>query len=217
MSLAVIRKITQDLIDIDYHGTVGLTGFSEPFLYEHLVEAVSILSTTSATVDINTNGDFITSHLVKNLEDAGLNTLYISMYDDDKTEYYQELLRDINLNIIYRHHYDHSTNYNLNIVNRSYILKESTPLDILRPCHIPFYKTVIDYNGNYLLCSEDWGRASAKDNVLNISIKDQWLHGYTKHRQALVQGRRELVEPCNKCNVNGTLAGQDSFARWQVL
>lgn len=215
MKISTVSEIAQQLKEINFKGIVGFVGFGEPLLYKYLLEAIEILSTTVNTrIEINTNGDHLSLDLVKNLEKAGLTDVLVSMYDNNKEEYFQSMFENSKIKLTVRHHYDSINSYNLFLVNRSDIIKNEKQLNISRSCYLPFYKLFIDHTGDYLLCSEDWGRDSKteKFNVYKTKIKDYWITLH-EHRKMLLNGQRS-IKPCNKCNVNGKLDGQDSFIKW---
>ena len=80
-----------------------------------------------------------------------------------------------------------------------------------KPCHYPFYKMFVDWNGDVLFCSNDWGREHVVGNLLTMSLHDVWFSKpMTKIRKKLMKGNRNH-SPCNKCSVDGSLFGKPSF------
>ena len=80
-----------------------------------------------------------------------------------------------------------------------------------KPCHYPFYKMFVDWNGDVLFCSNDWGREHVVGNLLTMSLHDVWFSKpMTKIRKRLMKGDRSK-SPCNKCSVDGSLFGKPSF------
>ena len=63
----------------------------------------------------------------------------------------------------------------------------------------------IDWNGDVLVCMQDWNKKIKFGNVKQIHY---WRFGknkiYSKYRMSLINGSRKL-SPCNKCNADGTL------------
>jgi MoaA/NifB/PqqE/SkfB family radical SAM enzyme len=213
ISTETCKIIAEQLNAINFSGRVGFVGFGEPLLHPQLSECVSILSKTPAKwIEVNTNGDFLTKNLAKSLVDAGCTHLTISMYDEDRTEYFNSMLDGIGINIVYRHQYNADHNYNLNIVNRIDITKGKTPLSISRSCYLPFYKLFIDWNGDFLLCQQDWARYTGNQyNISTTSLKDFWLNRINKYRTPLISNDRSVYSPCNHCDINGTTRGKSSF------
>jgi len=126
INLDLIRKIANDLKNIDFDGRIGLNGFGEPLLHEDIDQCVKILKDNIPKLtwlEIQTNGDNLTRYKVQQLADAGCNTLSISMYDDDQSEKFKSMCQGINIELVLRHHYDKDKNYNLNLINRLDLVK----------------------------------------------------------------------------------------------
>lgn len=211
------EKIAYDLKEINYNGRIGFVGFGEPLLHKQLSESIEIVRnivTTARWIEVNTNGDFLTSELIKELADAGCTHLTVSMYDGDITDKLYKMKGHTNITITPRHCY--SDHFELRLVNRKDIISESGSQNIQRSCFLPFYKIFIDWNGDVLVCGMDWGRKSHLGNVLKESINDIWTGElFASYRKELIKGNRKNCTPCNYCDVNGTLQGRDSFEIWK--
>ena len=80
-----------------------------------------------------------------------------------------------------------------------------------KPCHYPFYKMFVDWNGDVLFCSNDWGKEHVVGNLMQQSLHDVWFSKpMNKIRKRLMRGDRSK-SPCNKCSVDGSLFGKPSF------
>ena len=217
ISLETTRKIAEDLKEISYNGRIGFVGYGEPLLHKHLSECIKIVSGTVSTaqwIEVNTNGDFLNADLIKELADAGCTHLTVSMYDEDISDKLYEMKGTTSITLTPRHCY--SEHFELRLVNRNEIITESRSLNIQRPCFIPFYKLFIDWNGDILVCSDDWGRKSHLGNVMKESIKDIWTgESFASYRKELIKGNRKNCTPCNHCDINGTLQGRESFELWK--
>ena len=213
IDLSTCENIATQLNELNYTGRVGFVGFGEPLTHPQIVDCVRIIRKTSAQwIEVNTNGDFLTRDIAQGLADAGCTHLGISLYDSDQTEKFNLMLEGVDLNVVYRHQYDATVNYNLNLVNRIEITQGKEILNIKRACYLPFYKLFIDWNGDYLLCDQDWARyTGGQHNVDTTSIKDYWTDRVNKYRIPLISQDRSAHAPCNGCNVNGTVRGKECF------
>lgn len=210
LSTDISIHIGTRLAEINYKGRIGFVGFGEPLLHNTLAHSISIITNickTSKWVEVNTNGDFLSRSIVLSLVDSGVTHITVSMYDGDDSEKYYAMCKGIPVQLTLRHSYNVST---IKIVDRIGILKGNTK-NITRPCYIPFYKLFIDYNGDYLLCDQDWGRKTAQYNIKTTSISEYWSSGISKYRNNLIYGERYKNDLCQSCDVDGTLLGQDSF------
>ena len=213
MSLNLVSKIAMDLKDINYDGRVSFVGFGEPLLYKSLVDAVRIVSSIVPLckwIEINTNADFLSKELAEELSLAGCTNLTISMYDTDISVELTDKLKGINLELTFKHCYQE--NFEINLVNRSDIILQKETGNYRRQCFLPFYKMFIDWNGDILVCCNDWGRKGIIGNVSTSTIKELWLsEEMNTYRRSLRDGNRRSHDPCKYCNISGTKYGNDSF------
>lgn len=219
ISIDTVRKIADDLESFNFNGRVGFVGFGEPLLHKNLEELISIIKkkiTNLKWLEINTNGDFLTLERMKSIRDSGCTTIAISMYDTDNSQYFNEMAELANMNIILRHHYNSNNSYGLRIVNRNDIIDETSKFETDKTqCYIPFYKMLIDWNGDILLCDNDWSKKNKFGNVHNLSIENIWINSaLNNYRNYLSKGDR-IIDPCKKCNACGTLFGYESFNKFQ--
>ena len=80
MSYKLIEKLTNELKDINYKGSVTLCGYGEPMLHKE-VNLISNKLSEAALVEIVTNGDTLKPKQIIDLYENNVNKLLISMYD----------------------------------------------------------------------------------------------------------------------------------------
>lgn len=221
MKLDMAEKVARDLVRIDYKGRISFSGFGEPFLHKGFVDFVRIFRghLPQNTIETNTNGDFLKPETVRRFFEAGLTYLYINLYDGpEQREPFHQLMAKAGVDESRYRLRDHwvgaTEDFGLNLNNRSGMvsLEDSTSPQKLQghPCYYPFYKMLIDWDGQVLFCSNDWGRKIVVGDVRNHSVKDIWLsEEMRKIRKRLIFGDRS-VSPCDTCNVKGTLHGKSS-------
>lgn len=220
-------KIFLELSELNYKGMVIYSGFVEPLLhkkiYENISEARRLLP--EAQIELITNGDVLNLKRVKKLFNAGLSTLLVSVYDGEKEEkkFYQ-LCKEAKLNnnqyVIRNRYLSSDDNFGLNLSNRSGTLKNALysikPLQksLQEKCNYPAYTFFIDYNGDVLMCSHDWGKKYVLGNVKNQKIIDIWCNEkFTSARKNLLNKKRDF-SPCNICDVAGELIGNEHANKW---
>ena len=211
--------IALKLREIKFQGTIAISGFGENLLNDEIVDIVDVLKVCNpkAFVELNTNGDPLTSDLAHKLIHVGLDCININMYDGPKqVDRFDEVLKFVDpQKRKYRAHWnpdDHGIIFN----NRSGLIRWIETDDDMaslnkRACYYPFYKLFVDWNGDVLFCANDWGRTRVIGNLLQQSIKDLWMSKeMRKVRLKLAKSSRDF-KPCDTCNVNGTLLGKQSF------
>jgi len=204
-----------------YKGKISLSGFGENLLNPRFPEIVAAFRKhlPENTIECNTNGDKLTKAIVKKLFDGGLSFLYINLYDGiHQMEKFEKIMEGytVNVNYKYRMHWD-GGDHGLILNNRSGTIQwlgvEESSIESLKgtQCYYPFYKMFVDWNGDVLFCSNDWGREHVIGNLMNDSLFDVWFSKpMQKIRRKLAKGDRSQ-SPCNKCSVKGTLFGKQSF------
>ena len=214
LSTETSRIIGRQLSEFGFRGRVGFVGFGEPLLNPNLVECVRILREeckTAQWIEINTNGDFLTRELIIDLTNAGCTHITVSMYDSDNSDHFNRLFDGINVVKTLRHNYDLENTQPIFLVDRSGIVRNEIKSDNNRQCFIPFYKLFIDWNGDYLLCDQDWGKVTKEFNLYSTSITEFWKSKIDTYRKNLIAGDRYKNNPCHSCDIVGNLIGKESF------
>ena len=72
----------------------------------------------------------------------------------------------------------------------------------------------MDYTGEVLICSHDWGKKLVVGNLNNENLIDVWRNQkFTLARKNLFNANRNFA-PCNKCDVAGTFMGGNHAKAW---
>ena len=217
------ERIAEQLGEVGYDGKISFSGFGENLLNPKFPEIIKAFrfELPQATIECNTNGDKLDEDYVVRLYRAGLDLLYINLYDGiEQMEHFDTIMANARIredSYKYRMHWGDFEKHGLILNNRSGVIDwvgvEETDITSLRgkPCHYPFYKMFVDWNGDVLFCSNDWGREHVVGNLLQQSLHDVWFSKpMAKIRKKLMRGDRSH-SPCNKCSVDGSLFGNPSF------
>jgi len=214
IDVKTVENLCLSLKEMNFNNRIGFVGFGEPLLCKTIFKCIKKVKEIIPNIkwlEVNTNGDKLDKDIIEKLYKSGCTHISISMYDEDLTSYYDYIKGDIPITLIYRHHYDKKVNYNLNIVNRSDLLKNTNVIHNNNPCYIPFYKIFIDWNGDVLLCDNNWKKDVKFGNVNNKKFKDIWLgKEINQYRDILLTNRN--ISPCKNCSVIGNYEdrGKDS-------
>ena len=83
-------------------------------------------------------------------------------------------------------------------------------------CFYTAYQMLIDWNGDVFLCPQDWQRRQSMGNIMQNEIFEIWNGPVlSKYRRRLLNGDRSL-NPCNQCNADGMVYGENHFSAWQA-
>lgn len=218
MKLETAQLISDQLLKGGYDGEVTVTGFGEPTLNKNILDIISIFS-SRFTTSMVTNGDNLLSGKIdlQDVVDSGLDILIVDCYDGSEhfKKLYDLLLPlDKKVNYKIRDMFDDGSSSlfeELKLNNRGGILGEVQ--SIQRPCNLPMYKAMIDWNGDVLLCCNDWSRQEkGLGNILVEDFSKLWTSSRLDSiRKELIKGNRKNIPACSGCNVDGLIVGEKSF------
>ena len=223
MSRLLIDKLTAELKKIKYRGAIALCGYGEPLLHKDILYITKKLSEV-ASVEIVTNGDVLTSKLLKNLYLAKASRILISMYDGPKqVEKFKRITKNSKVppdfTILRDRWYDKDNNFGVKLTNRTGTIKIGNQVSNSTHaiCFYPSYQFLIDWNGDVFLCPQDWQRRVTMGNMMQENIFDIWGGKImSKYRKELLDGKRKS-SPCNSCNAQGTLLGHNHAKIWRQI
>ena len=172
------EKICKELSENNYSGLVIYSGFNEPLLnvacYENIARTRKYL--LDAKIELITNGDALNENKVIKLFKAGLTTLLISVYDgkEDEDKFYK-MCENAGLAkeqyVIRNRYLPPEKDFGITISNRAGLMQNaehsitSLKEPLKKSCYHPSYTFFIDYNGDVLMCSHDWGKKNILGNL----------------------------------------------------
>lgn len=224
------ESILNQLNKLDYKGILVYSGFNEPLLnkniYTNVAQARSYLP--NAKLELITNGDVLNEKRLIKLFESGLSTILISVYDgpEDMIKF-KKMCRDANLDenqyVIRKRYLSPKKNFGITMSNRGGLMEKaeysipSLKKSLKSPCNYPSYTLFIDYNGDVLMCSHDWGKKNILGNLYKDKIMDVWISDNAmRSRKNLAKGNREF-SPCDVCDVGGSLIGKKHVKAWQKI
>ena len=221
-------KLMNELSVLNYKGLIMYSGFNEPLLnkkiYENILQARTLVP--ESKIELITNGDVLNEKRLVKLFESGLSTILISVYDGpDDVVKFQNMVDNVGLDkerYVIRHRYlPPEKDFGITISNRGGQMKNASypilPLNekMSDPCNYPAYSFFLDYNGDVLMCSHDWGKKNILGNLNKNTLKEIWLSEIsTSSRKKLISSNRSL-SPCNVCDVSGELIGSSHSAAWK--
>lgn len=222
------EKICSELSELNYSGQLIYSGFNEPLLNKKI--SVNVAQARKylpkSKIEIITNGDVLNLDRLKKLFDSGLSTILISVYDGYQDYLkFQQMVKDANLRddqyVIRKRYLPPEEDFGITINNRGGEMEKAThKISALSspyrtPCNYPAYNFFIDYTGEVLMCSHDWGKKNILGDINKQSLLEIWTsHISTISRKALIEGDRNFL-PCSKCDVKGDLIGTQHAKAWK--
>tara|TARA_Y100000592_G_scaffold52548_1_gene82964 strand:- start:5617 stop:6504 length:888 start_codon:yes stop_codon:yes gene_type:complete len=220
ISFETVRKISEEIKSIEYVDRVGWSGNGEPLLTKDFFEKVKVLADENPQLSVHeivTNGDRIKKQKdIEKIYNSGINHIIVSLYDgQEQLERFIKLFKNYDKSM-YTFKISFEDDIDLkNFTNRGGTVDINTDLVSMNnknKCFFPFYKLILDWNGDVLICCEDWFRLSkSKLNINTHSLKEIWESNvFNSYRKKLGVGDRSL-KPCDRCSINGELIGKESF------
>lgn len=224
------ENIVSQLSDLNYNGILVYSGFNEPLLNKNIYKNISQTRQylPNAKLELITNGDVLNEKRLSKLFEAGLSTILISVYDgpEDMVKF-QKMCNNADLEkrqyVIRKRYLPPEENFGITMSNRGGLMQgaehsiSSLEQSLKTPCYYPSYTLFIDYNGDVLMCSHDWGKKNILGNLKKEKIMDVWLSSNAMmSRKNLANGDRGF-SPCDVCDAGGSLIGKKHVDAWKKI
>ena len=168
-----------------------------------------------------TNGDRLTTKMAGELVSVGLNYFVVSMYDGpEQVEHFNSVFKEANISsnqyVLRDRWHDESLSYGVKLTNRTGNVTSGIqqPINLKKPCYYPSYSLSIDWNGDVLLCVQDWDKKVKFGNINTQTLEEIWYSKYFQRvRHNLIDGKRNSA-PCSNCNAVGIVHGLNHAKAW---
>ncbi len=203
MDEKLFKKIINELAEINYRGHVLFHFYGEPLTDKRLPSLVEYTKKKlpRAKLQINTNGFLLTISLYKKLVDNGVKLFIITQYADSVPPNIKDLLDYLKT----RPKKENKIKYrilgeDIGLSNRGGEINVKKNIDYERPiCTYPNTAIPIDYNGNVILCCNDYHSSITFGNLKKEKLLDVWRKPhYKKLRDEMRKGIFKLPI-CKKC------------------
>lgn len=203
MDINLFKKIIDDLSKAGYRGNLMLHFYGEPLTDERLPNLVkySRKKLPLATIQINTNGFLLTIENYRNLIRSGVNKFFITQYVNIMPIGVKEVLYYLNR----RPKKENKIEYrvlgeDIGLSNRGGEINVKKVVDFERPiCTYPNVGMHIDYEGNVVLCCNDYHSSVKLGNVKKEDIVKIWNSGFYKKLRNEIRARKYRLKICKKC------------------
>lgn len=197
--------IIDQLVSIGYNGRVALMLSNEPLLEDRLEDMIKYAKSKSQRlfIDITTNGRLLTVELLDKLFSIGLDNININDYRGDRDKNPEKWSSNIELvHDAYGNNpkvYFKKRSFDEKLPNYAGNIPQEFEKEDFGFCNYPFRKLTIAYNGDILLCCDDFMYDTCFGNVMKDSLVDSWnAKLYNDYRLALLNNRR--IGLCSACN-----------------
>ena len=190
---------------MDYNGRVALMLSNEPLLDDRLCDMIEYAKSKSQRLflDITTNGILLTVDFVDRLFKLGLDNININDYRGDREKYPQRFSPYLEpIHAAYGNNPKVSfkcRRLDESLPNYAGNIPQSFKKEDFGFCNYPFRKLTIAYNGDILLCCDDFMYDTNFGNIMVNSIIDCWYSpNLDTIRFSLLENKR--IGLCERCN-----------------
>jgi len=203
MPTRLFEKIIDELSEINYQGQILFHFYGEPLTDKRLPELVNYANKKlpKANIQLNTNGFLLSIPLYKELISKGVKIFFITQYSKKMPTKIKELFNYLKQypksknKIIYR-----ILGGDLPLSNRGGEVSVEKTIDFDRPiCIHPRNAVNVDFDGNVILCCNDYHSSIKFGNLQKENLLDVWNKpNYKKLRQEL-RNKIFKLPLCRRC------------------
>jgi radical SAM protein with 4Fe4S-binding SPASM domain len=225
MSLNTLQRIAQECKVNSFNGDFHFSGFGESLTHKEFFTIIAELKNILPNnhIALTTNGDLLTEDKAVKVYQSGVDHIIVSCYDGEESYIkFDKMLSNLNKSYDIRKLWFHEGETVEEMTARNQFnnrsgavtkinFEESKKTFMNTPCYLPFYKLVFDYNGDVLLCCNDWFRKhKGFGNIHRSTLQDIWYSDeFKKIRDSLKRGNRN-GPACTNCSIKGNLVGKES-------
>jgi radical SAM protein with 4Fe4S-binding SPASM domain len=230
ISFDLHKKLCDELAEVSYSGLIIYSGFVEPMLDKNIYRLINYAKTKipKSRVEMISNGDALNEKRLKKLYDSGLDRLQISLYDgEEQHRDFIKLGKKLNLKnnqyVLRARYLPEEQDFGITLSNRGGMLENADHKILPRKeklekkCFYPSYKFFLDYNGDILMCSHDWGKKNILGNLKKEKFLDIWLSKKSQFARNKLNNGDRSISPCNVCDVHGDLIGRSHYEAWKKI
>ena len=198
MEEAVFFKLIDELADIGFSGTLSPHFYGEPLLDKRLERFIADARARlpKVYIELFTNGDYLTGDRFGKLVEAGVDMFRVTLHDGKQPEHITDLLaalegKDDKNRLCLINFEDGETLY-----NRGGLVEVDNRANMIF-CNL---RTVtINYEGNVVLCCQDYFSRHRFGNIKAESVVDIWNKREFKVLRDRIKCGDWPLEICEKC------------------
>lgn len=195
------KKIIDELADLGFNGEVCPVHYGEPLLDKRILDLIRYtrIKLPKSKIKLFSNADLLDKEKYKSLVDAGMSEIVITQHEGNSIRKIQEILDYHNkyckneCKLIYKK-FDEETP----LLNRGGDVKPNKI--IYNPsCVYTSNPLVVNYNGDIVLCCNDFLGIYTFGNIKDKKLIDIWKSKKYKEMRKRLKRRQFILSICKKC------------------
>lgn len=201
MEKELFYKIIDELFELKWFGQMQFHLYNEPLLDERLPDLVkySRLKLPNSSIVIYTNGDYLTIDLYNKLVESGVTGFVITEHTNRKPDAIEKLLE-------YR---KSITRSQVSVISRKLerfdsrggLIELSVRAKESKYCLWGTHSFIVNYEGEAVLCCEDYFNTVKLGNVAHERLMDIWNKPNYKELRNELKARIFKLAICKKCGL----------------
>jgi GTP 3',8-cyclase len=202
MSWELITKIISNLREFNFSGRLSWYRINEPLLDKRIFEIIRLSRTQlpKSFLSLLTNGDLLTAEVLDRLYDSGINSVGVSIYDEESFRKFQN--KAFERCVIIDRRPQKETTF---VESRGGNIPLSSSSDwVLKNCLRPSSMMNVLSNGDVVLCCGDFYGEIRVGSLMKDRIEDVWVSPLLeKYRRTLEVSGRSQLALCSDCTYHG--------------
>ena len=180
MKLELYHKIVDELAGLKYKGRFSLHFYGEPLMDVRLPELVAYAKgkLKNANIVLFTNGELLTISKYNALTNAGVKKFVVTQHLSKESSNIKNILTYRKINGRKGIIFEYVKLKKENMTNRGGLVNVTQKR--IKYCRLPSDNFVIDYNGNVVLCCNDYLSSVKFGNINSEKIIDVWNEDFYK-------------------------------------
>src|SRR3989344_407386 len=202
MDIELFKKIINDLAQINYRGTVMLHFYGDPLTDERMPELCKYVKEKlpKSFLQLNSNGFLLKVELYNILLKSGVDNLFITQYGEIMPPNVKKVYDFLDENPDVKNIIQYRVFKEIKMSNRGGMLDINDPVDYERPiCLYPHNSLIVDYNGNVILCCNDYFSTIKFGNLKDKNLLDVWNNHTFKKIRDDIKNKNFKLPICKKC------------------
>jgi len=198
MEVDTFHKIIDELAELKWVGEIAPNFYGEPLLDDRLTNFVRYIKDKlpATRVHLNTNGDFLTVDLYKELVSSGVDAIGITHHPGGKPAFLEQVMK-------YRKENGHDNVplyfYKLKFMYNRAFMNLGKGLKDRNCAENALHKIGIHWNGDIIFCCNDYLVSEKLGNINDKKLIDIWKS--TRYREIRKDIKRGLfkLDVCKRC------------------